>query len=563
MSFDERKFGRIVSLLYGYILTISFNEVIMDEMNRRHALKVLATLVGGACLPSCCLLTGRTSNCTHYQFGQITKPVIDMHAHFFNATDLMVVEYILGPALNDFIGDRFQHVRELLKRISKAILKLIKLFRRHINAKCELNWLRSENACSPNDEYNIISREFHAFISGEESSKMLSVSNDPKDLQFEALLNKAASELSNPIEKKYPAQSTIIPYISFTPDTLSLAVTTDSYSQQKMEGSEAVSSCPGDRNAVFRILAFAARALARRSTNVQAYYDKYSLNPVDGYGVKHVMNIGCDFDFFLGCPDYESSIEDQINVHEEIWRHTSGFTIPVLGVNPWKMYHDDKYASLVDRTLERGIYKGVKLYPSIGYSVTGKIRKGVMNRTCDGLGVSEAIIKEGMEKLIAIADHRKAFITSHTTFSKGAEPGAEALSSSQYWIDHLGRRPTLKVNFGHMGDPGNKGGSEWRKGFLSLMKNYENVYADFGYHNYDEYDVLKSDLSSFITDYGEEILKKITYGSDWYMISKDKGADAYLCAASQNFERAVSEKVIRSDNLKDMFYNNASRFLSL
>ncbi|NDV92751.1 amidohydrolase family protein [Alteromonas sp. 345S023] len=535
----------------------------MDELNRRHTLKVLATLVGSAFLPSCCLLSGRTSNCEHYQFAHITKPVIDMHAHFFNATDLMVGEYITGPALSDFFGDRFEHVRELLKRIANAIIALATTFQQHISAENELRWLKSTDACSVSEEYNTISQEFYTYVTERERTKSMSLNNSLEELRFETLLNRADRELSTSMNKTNPEQYTTPSDIVFTADTLAKAASVPSQLQEKTGAAEFSSVCPTDNNAVFRILAFAARALARRSTNVQAYYDKYSLHPVNGYGVKHVMNISCDFDFFLGCPQYRSSIADQIKVHEQIFHHSKGFALPVLGVNPWKMYHDDDYATLVDNTLKNGIYKGVKLYPSIGYSVSGEIRDGVRQRKCNGKGINEKMLAEGMDKLISIVYDRKAYITSHTTYSKAAERGSEKLASSKYWVAHLRQRPDLKVNFGHMGDPSDNGGSEWRKGFLSLMSQYENVHADFGYHDYDNYDVLKNDLTSFINDYGVGILKKIAYGSDWYMISKDEGANAYLCSASLNFERAVRENVIRDDHLRDMFYNNAVRFLSL
>lgn len=535
----------------------------MDDASRRQALKILTALIGTSLLPSCSLIAGRNSNCKNYQFDQIDKPIIDMHAHFFNATDLMVVEYIMGPALNDMIGDRYQFLRAVLIRVANAILKLEKLKRHQIKASSELVWLQSGKACSPNDEYATVSAQFFELISEEERTKSLSLTGEPIDFPFHILLKKAASELTGIRDKNFQEKGVSTSTIEFDKNTLLRAVVQGELYQQKAGIKEDLSKCPNDPGALIRILAFAGRALVRRSTNVQAYYDRYSLAPIDGYGVKHVMNISCDFDFFLGCPNYESSIEDQIKVHEEIWRHTKGYAIPVLGVNPWKMYHDDNYAELIDKTLERGVFRGVKLYPSIGYSVSGKIRKGVVNRTCNGLGVSEAIVKEGMDKLIDIAHHRKAYITSHTTYSKGAESGAESLASSKFWIERLRERPDLKVNFGHMGDPSENGGSEWRKGFLSLMSSYENVYADFGYHEYDNYENVKNDLESFKNNHGQGIFKKIAYGSDWYMISKDDGANAYLCTATQNFERAVSDGVIKVEQLKDMFYNNSVRFLNI
>ncbi|NKB99625.1 MAG: amidohydrolase family protein [Pseudomonadales bacterium] len=256
-------------------------------------------------------------------------------------------------------------------------------------------------------------------------------------------------------------------------------------------------------------------------------------------------------------------IEDQIRVNEKLYEHTQGYAIPVLGVNPWKIYHFQDYAHLVDATLARGVFKGVKLYPSVGYSVTGDIRRGITDRQCDSKGVSTSIIKEGMERLFEIVSSHDAYVTSHTTYSKGAEPGAEALAGARYWNEVLESRPDMRVNFGHMGDPGDNVGEEWRDGFLNLMNQYEHVHADFGYHEYASYDTLRSDLLRFKRSYGVSIFDKISYGSDWYMISKDKGANAYLCDSARSFERAVEEGVIDESQFKAMFYDNAHRFLRL
>ncbi|GGO72685.1 hypothetical protein GCM10010982_31400 [Bowmanella pacifica] len=46
----------------------------------------------------------------------------------------------------------------------------------------------------------------------------------------------------------------------------------------------------------------------------------------------------------------------------------------MLGVNPWKLvYQQEEYCAFIDDTLRKGIFKGVKLYPPIGYSPSGVV----------------------------------------------------------------------------------------------------------------------------------------------------------------------------------------------
>jgi len=537
----------------------------MDDISRRQALKSLAVAATLAATSSCTSRAGRDSNCANYTFDQISDPVIDMHAHFFNATDLLAAEYVLGPATNDFLGDRFRHTRRLLARIANGILGLQRR-RLDIRAATELAWLNLPQNCSPMAEYTEVSKEFFELISSEDREQKTEALGLPIATTFQNTLNSAAAELGGGFQESEQELFRANRTVRFDENTVLNAAASNSVfaQQQEVLGFGANDSCPNDPGFLSRILAFVGRALVRRSTNIQAYYDRYSLAPIDGYGVRYVANIGCDFDFFLECNEQPiSPIEDQIAVNEALYAHTQGYAIPILGVNPWKMYHYQDYADLVDTTLARGIYKGVKLYPSMGYSVTGDIRPGITDRQCDGKGVSPAIVREGMDKLFDIVSSRGAYLTSHTTYSKGAEVGAEALASAVYWKEVLESRRDLRVNFGHMGDPGDKRGEEWRDGFLRLMNSFENVHADFGYHDYADYDTLKGDLQRFKDNHGASLFDKISYGSDWYMISKDKGANAYLCDSARGFERAVDEGVISGEQFKAMFYGNAARFLQL
>ena len=549
----------------------------MDDFNRRRMLKALTVVLGSSLLPSCSIFTGRDSHCDNYKFDHLSKPdqdilkltpVIDMHAHFFNATDLLAVEYIMGPVLNDFLGSKFKFTRVLLTRVANGIFGVLESKRKFINAGAELKWLSSNNACAPDIEYREVSAEFFDVVQQENRNKSLSFNKTRPSMSFEDLLNASANELSGGFQSHEKQKYKSNARIEFNANTVLNAVNSNSVYEQKTgitKGFRTFSSCPSDPGFFTRIFSFVGRVLVRRSTNIQAYYDRYTKSPLyAGTGVRHVMNIGCDFDFFLGtnCRTPSSSVKDQIRVNKKLYEHTNGYAIPVLGVNPWKAAHDDNYCDLIEDAFNGGIYKGVKLYPSIGYSVTGDFRSGVENYQCGGKGITKDIISSGINKIFDIVEKHKGYVTSHTTHSKGGQPGSEKLASSTYWKEILTQRKDMRVNFGHMGDTGGNIGSHWREGFLDLMLNYENVYADFGYHEYADYQTLKSDLVTFQA-YGKELFNKITYGSDWYMISKDKGANAYLCNSVSNFRRAVAEGIINKTQYKAMMYDNANKFLML
>ncbi|MDT0602013.1 hypothetical protein [Thalassotalea castellviae] len=549
----------------------------MDDFNRRQMLKALSIVLGSSLLPSCSIFTGRDSYCKHYKFDHLDKPdqdflkltpVIDMHAHFFNATDLLAVEYVMGPVLNDFLGNKFKFTRALLTRIANGIFGVLESKRKFIHANAELIWLSSSSACAPDIEYGEVSSQFYDVVQQENRNKSLSFDKTQPSMSFDDLLNASANELSGGFQAQQKQLYDANTRIEFDKDTILNAVNFNSvYEQQKglTKGFRTFATCPSDPGFFSRIFAFVGRVLVRRSTNIQAYYDRYTKSPLfEGTGVRHVMNIGCDFDFFLGknCRTPSSSIADQIKVNEKLYEHTNGYAIPVLGVNPWKAAHDNDYCDLIEGALSRGIYKGVKLYPSIGYSVTGDFRSGVKTYQCGGKGVTKDIIFSGINKIFDIVEDYKGYVTSHTTHSKGGQPGSEKLASSKYWKEILDQRQDMRINFGHMGDTGSNIGSHWRKGFLDLMLNYEHVYADFGYHEYANYQTLKSDLVTF-KRYGQALFNKITYGSDWYMISKDKGSNAYLCNSVSNFRKAVAEGIISKAQFKAMMYDNANKFLKL
>ncbi|MBT1065497.1 hypothetical protein KJY73_18060 [Bowmanella sp. Y26] len=67
-------------------------------------------------------------------------------------------------------------------------------------------------------------------------------------------------------------------------------------------------------------------------------------------------------------------MQQQIDLYEILHQLTKGYNVPVLGVNSCKLvYQQEEYCAFIDDTLRNSIFKGVKLYPSIGYSPTGVV----------------------------------------------------------------------------------------------------------------------------------------------------------------------------------------------
>lgn len=544
----------------------------MEDLSRRFVLKFIAAAILGGTTSGCSLLEPEPKdpidpfdvNCDIDCF-----PVFDAHAHFFNATDLQAGGYLLGPVLNDYMKlPDSQFLKRFIENLGKAVQNLGNIVAPSATKEIEyLKALRQKslipfeltNQIDPDEDYRRASNQFYDELS-KSKSDLDEISYSYRQAQIEVIERTVgtiyAKKLLPTVEISNFNKDSLYNSLS-DPLSNKIRLKPSLTSPMEMDSTTLAKIEMGLRK-IQNILQFVGRMLTYRSTNLVSY--KQIFTPKNGASVIKVLDVTCDFDYWLGCTPPLSEMEEQIELHELLHELSGGYNEPMLGVNPWTLFiKNQSYIDLIDRTLERGIFKGIKLYPSIGYSVTGVIRDDTPK--CGTLQPTQQDIKLALDQIFRIVAKYGAVVMAHTTKSKGASQSSLELGGPKYWEELLEKYPNLNVNFGHMGDIDDTDG--WNSEFYRLMIKFDGAYGDIGYWiELMGADTVKSIVSKLTTKYGVKIFDKIMYGSDWYMISTEDDSNRYLSEIYKNFDKEVEEKRISDTHRKRFFYGNAINLFS-
>jgi predicted TIM-barrel fold metal-dependent hydrolase len=146
----------------------------------------------------------------------------------------------------------------------------------------------------------------------------------------------------------------------------------------------------------------------------------------------------------------------------------------------------------------------------------------------------------------------------------------DLMANPKYWESVLARHPNLRVCLAHTGgsegwyaDFGNdqNESSVFRTEVLALCAAHPNVYCDFAYIE----DLLKKDGVATMQARLRAILganpglsKKMLYGTDWHMLTQERGYESYL-----KLWQEVWIDAALSPYQSDFFAGNAARYLRL
>jgi predicted TIM-barrel fold metal-dependent hydrolase len=216
----------------------------------------------------------------------------------------------------------------------------------------------------------------------------------------------------------------------------------------------------------------------------------------------------------------------------------------------------------VQRAVEDRGFIGVKMYPPMGFSAIDNESheefQGIPQENSAAFGRR---LDEALEALYSWAEREDVPLMAHCNNSNYPKHDYGLRASPYYWEKVIERYPNLRLNLGHFGGQKNLGvAGGWPAMIISLMANSRYVYADVGmFHIHGERE-REAWIDLLVTEMEREptLAERLLYGSDWFMLAKEKGASQYLL----NFERELRRRLPASQ-VEAILGGNAVRFLGL
>lgn len=482
--------------------------------------------------------------------------VVDVHAHFFNASDVPVRGFVA-----DCLGHRAPAPARVLLRALSPIADAI-----------------ADQAPTVTQELETLRALFGA------TAGALATNADPGPIVKEAMdkeRRKAAQRLSKATRDSEFQRR----YREMKRQPGALAPSGPSSALSEDEVLEVVNQArkptpPGAAAGAFRaapesadersdaadgILGFLFYMLSNRSSNLDAYMDTYARGE-GSFGIDNVLGALVDFDYWLDCPPL-SAHDDQVELHALISKMSGGYLRPVVAYNPWTDINQDGAGlARVLRAVKTQGFVAVKIYPPTGFRPAGNATTEThTSKRRPNLKQLDARLQAFFDTCAA----ERIPVIAHANRSNGRDDAHDEFSRPDDWRAMLARyasaAQTPVIDVGHFGGAA---GEPWTEGFAKLMGDSPNIslFGDLGY--WDELmcpgepdqiclsarQRLKSVLGRSVnTAGGVTVADRVMFGTDWLMLSQVKRWANY---PSRLFD---SIKAIAPNDVAKIFAGNAER----
>lgn len=473
---------------------------------------------------------------------------IDVHAHFFNASDVNVGGYVehciahsrseplrsfirsMAPVLDNLAGEAKTAAAEYRELIDKAGRVQPAPTGESTSLDLEINAKHDEIAQRLYDEMRRKGADVHYLRAKETNLKQLGV---------------GAAQAPR-----------------FSPDVIREAMETGAAIGTFAAPASAAVATSGDADGVLR---FAGYMLKDRWMNLRTYAQAYSISE-GAFGIDAAFGALVDFDYWLDCPAH-SARRDQMKVHSLIAYLSGGYMLPLIGYNPWTdIKRDGESLALVQDAIRNYGYIGVKIYPPTGFYAYGNADNPVntpLPRPKD--------LKELDAKLAAMFDwcaENDVPVMGHSNHSMGRDDASDAFGGTVGWnalearYDSQAKAPTVSLS--HFGGDAAEDG-QWPTQFGALMAQYPQraIYGDLAYWSNARMcalasnagcDALRARIQS-AKDAFPQIEDRLMYGSDWLMLSQERDWSRY-----PDLLAVATDTLLAQEKL---YYGNAMRCFGL
>lgn len=438
------------------------------------------------------------------------KSCIDVHAHFFNASDVPVRGFLEGPVAHG-VGEPLAGIVRALAPYAEALAQLAPTAQTEF---AELVQMAAPVAAFAADRRPSLQERIDAHRQSVSNGVYEILKSTPFAPQFNALKARSPARL-----KALSAHESA----PFGPDTVQRAM------QRGAERSALrLQSVPGEDLAPYAdgVMAFVGYMLSYRWMNLVAYQQAFSTSPT-AFGVDQVFGALVDFDHWLECPP-RSAHDDQVKLHQLLSQLSGGYMRPLVAYNPWAEIATPgkALARVVDAVTNRG-FVGVKIYPPMGFRPFGNADAPVF---APAGSPAPADLDRVLLALWVECERLGVPVMAHSGESMGSDDAHEAQAGPKGWralLKHFENRPPPLVNAGHFG--GDEADNDWSEQLAELMTlpAGASMYADLGYWSALRCDGAAGSCSALSRL--ESVLKKnaavgqrIMYGSDWLMLSRER-----------------------------------------
>lgn len=496
-------------------------------VTRRRALTLIGSS-GGALLAGCCgmrsfappsilgpapIVSGTPLKPQIIKSGVAPAFCVDVHAHFFNASDVPVKGYLEGPVAHD--------LKEPLRSLAKALAPLAEsLASIAPTAKDEYLELltlaeqpRIKSLRYPAPMLNDIvtqrqaevSQRFYEAVRGTDFERQYNAIQNTKRSRPGASLRAESLELLGP-------------------QSLGQSMTRGSRPDTKK--SRALRQSEASEPYADGLLAFVGHMLSARWMNLHVYAQAYSASP-DAFGVDHTLGALVDFDRWLDCPP-RSGHDDQVRLHELLSRLSGQYMLPLVAYNPWSHVVEGErvITRIVDAVRNRG-FIGVKTYPPNGFRAYGNVLQPVVPTPG---APSPADLDTALARFWDVCRDLNVPVMAHTGETMGFDDAHDTLGGPIGWnalFERYKGQAAPRVNAGHFGGDGEA--NTWTESLAMLMAKPEGatLYGDLGYWSAlrcgepsgKECTTAQGRLKAALKYPG--VNKRVMYGSDWLMLSKE------------------------------------------
>lgn len=444
----------------------------------------------------------------------------DTHAHLFNATDLHVRGFLqesVAHSLSEPWGKLLISLAPLIEKIGQA---------RAISCGAEMEALASLLWSSKGKSSQSAHEELKGRI-------MQDVETYRENVVDDFVRHVPGSEFGRELDEIYYAYHEKVEKSpsgkGFPQDSVPVSTDVEFLRRFFKSGGRSTEKAMG----LDGVGPFAITLTSPRHHNLISFQSAYSSSS-RAFGIDACFPALVDFDYWLGCSTTQSSLLDQVLLHEQLAVLSGGYVLPLVAYNPLSDIRERNQSfELVRSAITVHGFVGVKIYPPIGYLPIGNSARTDRDLKDNDLTREEAYqLDERLCMLYRFCEAWKIPLMAHTAHANGRNKDHDDFGGPKHWVTVVEKFPGLKVIAAHFGGSYFKSSplTYWPQEFSNLMfsRHGQNLYADLG----DSTELLNGSSSEakrmrLLLQDQPRIMERLMYGSDWHMLVRESGWEDY------------------------------------